>query len=92
MILLIDNYDSFTYNLVQYLGELGAELQVFRNNRITIRELERKRPDMIVISPGPCTPNEAGISVETVRRFSGKIPILGSAWDTSQSGRRSAEK
>ena len=77
MILLIDNYDSFTYNLVQYLGELGAELQVFRNNRITIRELERKRPDMIVISPGPCTPNEAGISVETIRRFSGEIPILG---------------
>ncbi|MFA6470845.1 MAG: aminodeoxychorismate/anthranilate synthase component II [Candidatus Latescibacterota bacterium] len=77
MILLIDNYDSFTYNLVQYMGELGAELEVFRNNRISLEEIERKRPEKIVISPGPCTPNEAGISVELIRRFSGKIPILG---------------
>ncbi len=77
MILLIDNYDSFTYNLVQYMGELGADLEVFRNNRITLEEIERKRPEKIVISPGPCTPKEAGISVEVIQRFSGEIPILG---------------
>lgn len=77
MILLIDNYDSFTYNLVQYMGELGADLRVYRNNRITVKEIERMRPEKIVISPGPCTPNEAGISLETIRAFSGEIPILG---------------
>jgi anthranilate synthase/aminodeoxychorismate synthase-like glutamine amidotransferase len=77
MLLMIDNYDSFTYNLVQYLGELGEDIRVFRNDRITIPEIEEMKPDRIVISPGPCTPREAGISVETVRRFSGKIPILG---------------
>jgi anthranilate synthase/aminodeoxychorismate synthase-like glutamine amidotransferase len=77
MILLIDNYDSFTYNLVQYMGELGADLEVYRNDRITLEEIEKKRPEKIVISPGPCTPNEAGISVELIRRFSGEIPILG---------------
>lgn len=77
MILMIDNFDSFTYNLVQYMGELGAELEVSRNNRITVAEIERKRPEKIVISPGPCTPNEAGISLEVIRTFSGRIPILG---------------
>ena len=77
MILMIDNYDSFTYNLVQYLGEMGEELQVYRNDKITIEEVERLKPDRIVISPGPCTPKEAGISVETVKRFAGKAPILG---------------
>ena len=74
---MIDNYDSFTYNLVQYFGELGEDVRVFRNNRITIKEIEEMRPDRIVISPGPCTPNEAGISVETVRHFAGRLPILG---------------
>jgi anthranilate synthase/aminodeoxychorismate synthase-like glutamine amidotransferase len=77
MLLMIDNYDSFTYNLVQYFGELGEDVRVFRNNRITIDEIETMRPDRIVISPGPCTPNEAGISIETIRHFAGKLPILG---------------
>jgi anthranilate synthase component 2 len=77
MLLMIDNYDSFTYNLVQYLGELGADVRVFRNDQITISEIETLEPERIVISPGPCTPNEAGISVETVRHFAGRIPILG---------------
>jgi anthranilate synthase/aminodeoxychorismate synthase-like glutamine amidotransferase len=77
MILMIDNYDSFTYNLVQYLGEMGQELKVFRNNKITIPEIEALAPDRIVISPGPCTPKEAGISVDVIRHFAGKIPILG---------------
>jgi anthranilate synthase/aminodeoxychorismate synthase-like glutamine amidotransferase len=77
MLLMIDNYDSFTYNLVQYLGELGQELNVFRNDKLTISEIEEMRPDWIVVSPGPCTPREAGISVETIRRFAGEIPILG---------------
>jgi anthranilate synthase/aminodeoxychorismate synthase-like glutamine amidotransferase len=74
---MIDNYDSFTYNLVQYFGELGEDIRVFRNNKITIKEIEEMRPDRIVISPGPCTPNEAGISVEAVRHFAGRLPILG---------------
>ncbi len=77
MIIVIDNYDSFTYNLVQYLGELGINLQVFRNDRITLEEIEEKKPEKIVISPGPCTPHEAGISVELIKKFSGSIPILG---------------
>jgi para-aminobenzoate synthetase component 2 len=77
MLLMIDNYDSFTYNLVQYLGELGEDIKVFRNNKITLQGIEQMSPDRIVISPGPCTPKEAGISIETVRYFSGKIPILG---------------
>ncbi len=77
MLLMIDNYDSFTYNLVQYLGELGQDLKVYRNNKITIPEIETMRPERIVISPGPCTPREAGISIETIRHFAGKIPILG---------------
>jgi len=77
MVFVLDNYDSFTYNLVQYLGELGAELQVARNDRITTAQIADLAPERIVISPGPCTPNEAGISLEVVRRFAGEIPILG---------------
>jgi len=77
MILVIDNYDSFTYNLVQYLGELGADLQIFRNDKLTIEEIERLAPERILISPGPCTPKEAGISVETIRHFAGRLPVLG---------------
>ncbi len=77
MILLIDNYDSFTYNLYQYLGELGAEVEVVRNDQATLEELEAMGPERIVISPGPCTPKEAGVSVPLVRHFAGKTPILG---------------
>ena len=77
MILVIDNYDSFTFNLVQHLGELGAEQTVRRNDQITLDEIEELAPDKIVISPGPCTPREAGVSVGVVQRFAGKIPILG---------------
>ena len=77
MLLMIDNYDSFTYNLVQYLGELGENVVVRRNDEITLGEVEEMRPDGIVISPGPCTPNEAGISVPLIERFAGKIPLLG---------------
>jgi anthranilate synthase component 2 len=76
-ILVIDNYDSFTYNLVQYFGELGALVKVVRNNEVTVDDVARLKPAQIVISPGPCTPSEAGISLDTIRRFSGKIPILG---------------
>ena len=77
MILMIDNYDSFTYNLVQYLGELGEKVSVFRNDRINIASIEEIAPSRIMISPGPCTPNEAGISLEVIRYFTGKLPILG---------------
>ena len=77
MLLMIDNYDSFTYNLVQYLGELGEDVRVYRNDQIAVPEIERLKPDRIVISPGPCTPNEAGVSVETIRKLGGEIPILG---------------
>jgi len=77
MLLMIDNYDSFTYNIVQYLGELGEEVQVFRNDKISIAEITALAPARIVLSPGPCSPEEAGISVEVVRHFAGKIPILG---------------
>jgi anthranilate synthase component 2 len=77
MILMVDNYDSFTYNVVQYLAELKAEVQVYRNDQITIADIEQLAPEKIVISPGPCTPNEAGISVEAIKYFAGKIPILG---------------
>ena len=77
MILMIDNYDSFTYNLVQYLGELNADVKVVRNDEITIAEIAALKPEKIVISPGPCTPNEAGVSVETIKTFAGKIPLLG---------------
>jgi len=77
MILMIDNYDSFTYNLVQYLGELGAQVAVFRNDEISIQKIEAMRPSHIVISPGPCTPSEAGISLPVLERLAGKLPILG---------------
>ena len=77
MLLMIDNYDSFTYNLVQYLGELGEDVRVYRNDKITLQQIEDLRPDRIVISPGPCTPKEAGVSVETIRQFAGRMPILG---------------
>lgn len=77
MILMIDNYDSFTYNLVQYFGELGADVKVVRNDEITIDEIAALAPEKIVISPGPCTPTEAGISIETLKTFAGKIPLLG---------------
>ena len=77
MIFVLDNYDSFTYNLVQYLGELGQQLAVHRNDQVTVGEIERMNPERIVISPGPCTPREAGISIELVRHFAGKKPVLG---------------
>ncbi len=77
MLLMIDNYDSFTYNVVQYLGELGADVTVHRNDEIGVADIERMAPERIVISPGPCTPNEAGISLDVVRRFGGTVPILG---------------
>lgn len=77
MVFILDNYDSFTYNLVQYFGELGAKVEVQRNDRVTVAEVERLRPERIVISPGPCTPQEAGISLELIRHFAGKVPVLG---------------
>ncbi|MPZ49651.1 MAG: anthranilate/aminodeoxychorismate synthase component II [Dehalococcoidia bacterium] len=77
MLLLIDNYDSFTYNLYQYLCELGAEVEVFRNDKISLEDIDQMAPERIVISPGPCTPKEAGISVETIKRFAGQVPLLG---------------
>lgn len=77
MLLMIDNYDSFTYNIVQYFGQLGEDVQVFRNDRITVAEIEQMRPERLVISPGPCSPEEAGISVAAIKHFSGKIPLLG---------------
>lgn len=77
MILMIDNYDSFTYNLVQYLGELGAEVTVERNDQITLAEIEKLAPELIMVSPGPCTPSEAGISLDVIDHFKGKIPIFG---------------
>ncbi len=77
MLIMIDNYDSFTYNLVQYLGELGADVKVFRNDGVSIEELKSMQPERIMISPGPCTPNEAGISMDVIRAFAGKVPILG---------------
>ena len=77
MVFVLDNYDSFTYNLVQYLGELGAEVEVRRNDQVTVGEIEAMRPERIVISPGPCTPQEAGISIELIRHFAGKVPLLG---------------
>jgi anthranilate synthase/aminodeoxychorismate synthase-like glutamine amidotransferase len=77
VVFVLDNYDSFTYNLVQYIGELGAEVEVRRNDQITVAEIERMRPERIVISPGPCTPQDAGISIELIRHFAGKVPLLG---------------
>jgi anthranilate synthase component II len=77
MILMIDNYDSFTYNIVQYLGELGADVQVYRNDAITLAQIESLSPEKIVISPGPCTPTEAGVSLDVIKTFAGRIPLLG---------------
>jgi len=77
MLIMIDNYDSFTYNLVQYLGELGADVKVFRNDGVTVEELKAMKPERIMISPGPCTPNEAGISMDVIRSFAGEVPIFG---------------
>jgi anthranilate synthase/aminodeoxychorismate synthase-like glutamine amidotransferase len=77
MIFVLDNYDSFTYNLVQYIGELGEEVEVRRNDQITVDEIESMQPERIVVSPGPCTPREAGISIELIRHFAGKVPVLG---------------
>jgi anthranilate synthase/aminodeoxychorismate synthase-like glutamine amidotransferase len=77
VVFVLDNYDSFTYNLVQYLGELGAEVEVRRNDQVSVGEIEDLRPERIVISPGPCTPHEAGISVDLIRHFAGKVPLLG---------------
>jgi anthranilate synthase component 2 len=77
MILVIDNYDSFTYNIVQYLGEMGADIEVIRNDEATVQEILKKKPDHILISPGPCSPKEAGVSVDVIKEIAGKIPILG---------------
>ena len=77
MLLMIDNYDSFTYNLVQYFGELGEDVRVYRNDKLTVQEIEDLKPSRIVVSPGPCTPKEAGVSVETIRHFAGRLPVLG---------------
>lgn len=77
MLLMIDNYDSFTYNLVQYLAELGEDVRVYRNDKITVREILDLKPDRIVISPGPCDPQKAGASVDTIKTFAGRIPVLG---------------
>ena len=77
MIFVLDNYDSFTYNLVQYIGELGAEVEVHRNDQVTVAQVEQMRPQRIVVSPGPCTPHEAGISIDLIRHFAGKVPVLG---------------
>lgn len=77
MVFVLDNYDSFTYNLVQYLGELGADVVVRRNNQVTVAQVETMRPERILLSPGPCTPQEAGISIDLIRHFAGKVPILG---------------
>jgi anthranilate synthase/aminodeoxychorismate synthase-like glutamine amidotransferase len=77
MVFVLDNYDSFTYNLVQYLGEMGAEVVVRRNDQVSVAEVETMRPERIVVSPGPCTPGEAGISIELIRHFGGKVPVLG---------------
>jgi anthranilate synthase/aminodeoxychorismate synthase-like glutamine amidotransferase len=77
LIFVLDNYDSFTYNLVQYLGELGAKVEVRRNDQVTVEEIEELRPERILLSPGPCTPQEAGISIDLIRHFAGKVPVLG---------------
>ena len=76
MLLMIDNYDSFTYNLVQYFGELGEDVHVYRNNKISVQQIETLKPSRIVVSPGPCTPNEAGVSVEAIKHFAGRLPVL----------------
>ena len=84
MILLIDNYDSFTYNLVHYVEELGNNVIVYRNNKISLKQIAKLSPDKIIISPGPCTPNEAGICIDLITKFYKRIPILGFVWDINQ--------
>lgn len=95
-LLMVDNYDSFTYNIVQYFGELGAEVSVFRNDEITLEEIDARlaagQLDRLVISPGPCSPAEAGISVAAIQHFAGKLPILGVCWGTRASARPSAAR
>ena len=86
MLIMIDNYDSFTYNLVQYLGELGADVRVFRNDGVTVDEIRALNPERIMISPGPCTPNEAGVSMDVIRAFAGEVPILGVCLGHQSSG------
>lgn len=88
MLLMIDNYDSFTYNVVQYLGELGAEVKVVRNDEMTVAQIAALNPERIVVSPGPCTPTEAGISLEAIKYFAGKLPILGVCLGRNPSARR----
>ena len=88
MLLVIDNYDSFTYNLVQYFGELGEDVQVYRNDKITLDQIEELQPSRLVISPGPCTPGEAGISVDAIRRFGGRLPDSRCLFGPSVHGRR----
>ena len=92
MLLMIDNYDSFTYNLVQYFGELGEDVTVIRNDEIDVAGIAALKPDHIVVSPGPCTPNEAGVSVPLIKEFAGKIPILVSVLATRASARLSAAR
>ena len=92
MLLVIDNYDSFTYNLVQYFGELGEDVQVYRNDKITLAQIEDLHPSRLVISPGPCTPREAGISVEAIRHLEGSCPFSVSVWDISRWQLRTAER
>src|SRR5260370_16689644 len=86
MVLLLDNYDSFTYNLAQYLGELGCQLEVHRNDKISVEEIARRKPERIVISPGPCTPQEAGVSVELIEKLAAKFPILGACLGPQAAG------
>jgi len=90
MLLMIDNYDSFTYNVVQYLGELGADVHVVRNDEIAVNDIEALAPEKIVISPGPCTPNEAGISMDVIRQYAGNCRCSASAWGTRALARYSA--
>jgi anthranilate synthase component 2 len=92
MLLMIDNYDSFTFNLVQYFGELGQEVRVFRNDEITVQGIAALRPDHLVLSPGPCSPAEAGVCVEAIRHFVGKLPILGVCLGHQASARRWAAR
>ena len=90
MVFVLDNYDSFTYNLVQYIGELGAKVEVRRNDQVTVEEVEAMHPERIVVSPGPCTPHEAGISIELIRHFAGKVRSSACAWAIRRSEKHSA--
>src|SRR5687768_4639385 len=92
MLLMIDNYDSFTFNLVQYFGELGTEVKVVRNDELSVDEIQALSPSHIVLSPGPCTPNEAGVTLETIERLAGRVPILGVCLGHQAIGQRSAAR